>query len=280
MNDIRQTSGYCRYMVSIGWLVEKVGTTYIYIKRLPIVGSVIKVQRPKSVDQNLVTTCLQLMKKYRTFKTTIEPLTDRHARLLIDNGYKLSRAPSLPSKTIHINLAGPEVQLLANMHPKTRYNIKVAQRSSVVVTPGTDIYEFARFWQHYSPAGGLLFNQQNNIVKLYEAFESKATLLLAHQSTNLLGGILMLKSTDCAYYMYAASSGLGKSLHAPTLLVWEAIINAKQSGLKLFDFEGIYDKRFPLSNWLGFTKFKKSFGGNDVVYPGCFTKTTPLFRLR
>ena len=33
-------------------------------------------------------------------------------------------------------------------------------------------------------------------------------------------------------------------------------------GLKIFDFEGIYDQRFPKLNkgWIGFSNFKKGFG--------------------
>lgn len=48
---------------------------------------------------------------------------------------------------------------------------------------------------------------------------------------------------------------------------------AKKRGCKIFDFEGIYDERFPNKSWLGFTHFKKSFGGYEVSYPGTYTKT-------
>ena len=42
----------------------------------------------------------------------------------------------------------------------------------------------------------------------------------------------------------------------------------KKEGKKVFDFEGIYDERFPLISWKGFTRFKKGFGGIEVEYPG------------
>jgi len=47
---------------------------------------------------------------------------------------------------------------------------------------------------------------------------------------------------------------------------------AKKMGCKIFDFEGIYDDRFPLKSWLGFSRFKKSFGGLEVEYPGAYSK--------
>jgi lipid II:glycine glycyltransferase (peptidoglycan interpeptide bridge formation enzyme) len=59
----------------------------------------------------------------------------------------------------------------------------------------------------------------------------------------------------------------------PTLLTWEAIKLAKKLGDRRFDFEGIADERFPVTNkWLGFSRFKKSFGGNKIEYIGSFSK--------
>ena len=72
--------------------------------------------------------------------------------------------------------------------------------------------------------------------------------------------------------MYAAASDAGKKLFAPTLCAWEAIKLSKKHGSKIFDFEGIYDERFPLKSWHGFTRFKKSFGGREIEYPGAFVK--------
>ena len=65
---------------------------------------------------------------------------------------------------------------------------------------------------------------------------------------------------------------IGKEYHAPYLAVWTAIKEARTSGCDVWDFEGIYDPRYPSTNsWLGFTHFKKSFGGEEFVYPGTFT---------
>jgi lipid II:glycine glycyltransferase (peptidoglycan interpeptide bridge formation enzyme) len=36
--------------------------------------------------------------------------------------------------------------------------------------------------------------------------------------------------------------------------------------------EGIFDERFPIPAWRGFTKFKKGFGGKITKYPGAYQK--------
>jgi lipid II:glycine glycyltransferase (peptidoglycan interpeptide bridge formation enzyme) len=64
----------------------------------------------------------------------------------------------------------------------------------------------------------------------------------------------------------------GRSTLSQYTLLWNGILWAKKNGYKIFDFEGIFDPRFPDKNWKGFTHFKRSFGGEEVIYPGCYTK--------
>jgi lipid II:glycine glycyltransferase (peptidoglycan interpeptide bridge formation enzyme) len=47
---------------------------------------------------------------------------------------------------------------------------------------------------------------------------------------------------------------------------------AKKRGSLVWDFEGIFDQRFPNKDILGYTHFKKSFGGKEIEFPGAFTK--------
>ena len=52
---------------------------------------------------------------------------------------------------------------------------------------------------------------------------------------------------------------------APYLLHWEALKEAKKRGCQFYDFWGIDHKRWP-----GLTRFKNSFGGEIISYPGSF----------
>jgi len=85
------------------------------------------------------------------------------------------------------------------------------------------------------------------------------------------------KADKTAYYYYAFTSKKGRKLLAQYELVWEAIKLAKKRGCKTFDLEGIYDPRFPVKSWCGFSHFKKSFGGKEINYPGCFRKPGVVF---
>ena len=51
-------------------------------------------------------------------------------------------------------------------------------------------------------------------------------------------------------------------------MVTNFILDAKRKGLKYVDLFGIAPEDQPDHEWAGFTKFKKSFGGESVEYPG------------
>lgn len=262
MVDLRQTNKYVKFMENIGWVVERVNNVNYFVRPFPIYGSFMKVQRPKEIDVDQIR---DIQKKYKVLHTIIEPLTMNHKSLLISHGFKQS-TPYLPSKTLHIDLAKTEDALLKEMHQKTRYNIKLAQKKDIKIIESKDIDLFVKFWKDQK------FNRRffgtKDITELYKVFGKDSHLLLAYKDNELVSGVFSVHAHKQAYYMYAASSQKGKELYGPTLLVWEQIRLAKKKGCKIFDFEGIYDERFPLKDWKGFSRFKKGFGGKEVEYPG------------
>ena len=92
------------------------------------------------------------------------------------------------------------------------------------------------------------------------------------RSKEYIAGILLLWYGKTAYYWMAAASREGKKSFAPTLLVWKALKFAKKQGCTIFDFEGVFDERYPKqsSDWKGFSIFKSGFGGKPIFYPQPF----------
>lgn len=270
MIDLRQTSKYAKFMESIGWRGERKNGVNYFINKFPLVGSFIKIQRPEKINFKHIN---RLAKKYRAFQVVIEPKNTSHRSLVISHRFHQSKIPFIPAKTIYIDLTKSEQQLLKEMHHKTRYNIKLSKRLKLKVKNSKDINQFAEFWQECAKKQrGMFLSQKKEIIQLYKTFNKNADIITVIHSSKLVAGILLLHTDKKSYYMYAASNTEGKKLFAPTLAVWEAIKTSKKRGSEIFDFEGIYDERFPLKSWQGFTRFKKSFGGQEVIYPGAFTK--------
>lgn len=271
MTDLRQSKDYAQYLKLSGWKVEKVNTTYIFLRKFPIIGWFVKIQRPEVLSGATINL---IENKYKPFQFSIEPLSIKQTKQLTDHNFKLSNSPSLPTKTLVMDITKSEKELLKNMSSKARYNItRASSLKRVVIEKCTNISEFANL-------KGNFLSQKKNIIKLHRAFGKKAHLFCAYENNKqslplrgkLLAGILLLTTKDTAYYMHAASTKEGNKLFAPTLLTWHTIQFAKKKGFKTYDFDGIYDDRFPIKSWQGFTKFKKSFGGKEIEYPGNFVK--------
>ena len=75
-------------------------------------------------------------------------------------------------------------------------------------------------------------------------------------------------SDDTRTYAHAAASFEHRNLSAGVVVVTNFILDAKRKGLKYVDLFGIAPEDQPDHEWAGFTKFKKSFGGESVEYPG------------
>lgn len=265
MQELRQSKNYANYMEMINWDVDVVEGVYIFSKKIPIIGSVVKIQRTnKKISQEKL---LEVRKNKRAFMINIEPLNKVNSSYYISAGFNLTHVSSLPSKTIRVNLVMPEKKLLSEMHYKTRYNTKIAIKRGVKVKTSKDIKLFAELWQKCAKERGMFLPLKREINAIYKAFGDEATIFLAYKGNDLLGGILTLGAGKICYYMYAASRKTGKKLFAPTLLAWEAIRFAKKKKYKYFDFEGVFDERYPIKTWKGFTRFKRSFGGKQIEFP-------------
>lgn len=283
MLDIRQSPVYARFLEKIGWQVEKAGKIQIFIKRFPIAGSFIKIQR---VDPPIPFGEIEkLAKKYRAFQIIIEPnkqLSNLVIKKLREFKYKASKSPFSPSKTITVDLKKDEKEIYKNSSKGKRWDIKKAEKNKVKVRKSEKIEDFIKIKnQKLSFLKYLLGRfQAKQIKSLWETFSPKnATLLLALCSNELIhgnkpiAGILLLFHNKVAYYWLAGSTKKGNKLGAPSLLVWEALKLSKKKGCVVFDFEGIEDPRYKsTSSWAGFTRFKKGFGGKEVEYPGGFVK--------
>jgi len=275
MPDIRQSPKWADYLKSLGWKLQKIKSVNCFYRKLPLLGLMAKIQRPEKLPLRKIE---DFTRRNRTFLVKIEPKDQKQARILLKNGFKLSRFPLSVPKTIIINLKKSEEQLLAEMHPKTRYNIKVAQRNGIKVEISKDFEAFRKVWLESQKRKKISFATTSQMEKFWKIFKEDSFLILAKDKKDqVLTGILMPIHDKVAYYLYAGSTKEGNKLFAPTLVTWQALRLAKQKGVKVLDFEGIYDERFrsATKNWQGFSRFKKSFGGEETSCPGAFYKTHP-----
>jgi hypothetical protein len=276
MIDIRQSVQYANYLEREGWIVERIDGINYFIRKFSIFGSILKLQRPEKVNFDTID---KLCRKYRVFQIILEPNNELQTKSLASNGFKLSKSPYLPSKTLQIDLTQSEKVIFSHLKKDARGALrKGSDRVIKTYSTDTEIQKWREAWKNsvnfdrYVPS-------VNQLINLRKSFPNNKSLFLASHniSGSIIGGALFTisshgRSNYISYYWYGFTNKEGRSSLSQYSLLYQGILWAKKQGCKVFDFEGIYDPRFPNRSWLGFSHFKKSFGGREVLYPGCYTK--------
>jgi len=272
MIDIRQTAEYAKYLQKIGWIVERKDNVNYFVKKMPIIKGVLKVQRPEKIDIDLIN---KIAQKYGVFQIIIEPKSKEEVNLL-PSSFKLSKSPYLPSKTLFLDLTKSKEKLLAQMKKDARRAIKRGEGKKMKeIKTKKELQEFRNAWK--KTVGFKRFVPPfDQLLALRQAFQQDPPLFLASHNDNaeIIGGAIFTRSSEnFSYYWQAFSNKEARASLSQYVLVWKGILWAKRNRCKIFDFEGIYDSRFPNKSWAGFTHFKRSFGGYEATYPGAFVKT-------
>ena len=141
--DIRQSKFWEIYLEKLGWKIINLGETRVYVRRI-LFGSVIKI--PKANPPINFNDIEKIAKKEKSFFVKIEPnvtIEDKNlGKTLKSNNFTEDSWSLQPTKTLEINLAPTEEELLKNMEKDTRYSVRRSQREGVVVEKSQDIETF------------------------------------------------------------------------------------------------------------------------------------------
>ncbi len=170
-----------------------------------------------------------------------------------------------------LDLTVSDDQLLAQMKPKGRYNIGVAEKHGVTVSRSDDAEAFYALVRETSKRDG--FTRLS--LGRYRAFltsQPGSFLLLAFDpsghSQKAVAGLMGVIWNGTGLYYYGASSYEHRALMAPYLLQWEAMKLCKAAGCTNYDLLGIAPADAAADHpWQGITSFKEKFGGTYVEYP-------------
>ncbi len=179
-----------------------------------------------------------------------------------------------PMDTQILDIDKRDDDLLAEMKPKWRYNIKVAYRKGVQIrqsTKLTDLHKFHELSLGMKDRGYTPFDQAHYERLLYSLTHGKnVTMFVAEHKKKILSIILVTFYGEVATYLHGASSDESRELMPNHLAQWEAILEAQRRGCKLYDFWGVAPEGVENHSWAGITRFKKGFGGRTVHFVGAY----------
>lgn len=248
----------------------------ITFHKIPLVNSYVG-YLPKGPfpNQNLATALKKIAKDQNCAFIKLEPNIIDNSQLKIDNSFHSSPKPLFTKFNFLIDLTKSEEELLKAMHPKTRYNIKVAEKHGVKVEERTDdeaLDIYLKLYFETTKRQGFTGHSPSYHKKVWEVLKKDhmARLLIASYKDEPLTAWMLFNFKDTLYYPYGGSSKSHPEVMANNLIAWEAIKLGKKLGLKTFDMWGAARVRNPERSdpYFGFHNFKKGFGGELVEYIG------------
>ncbi len=247
---------------------------------------------PKGVmpDKKLLEKLRQIGEKEKCIFIQIEPnvikaingaIVDKRKIEMHNNGLRQAAHPLFTKYTFLLDLTKSEDELLQSMHPKARYNIKVAKKHNVIVKQDNSQEAFEQYWrlteettkrqQFYAHTKQYHQYQFETFAHTPQPNTLSSHLFTASYDGKILTTLLFFVYKDTLYYPYGASSNNHRNVMHSNLAMWEGIRFGKSLGLKKFDMWGAMsmtpDTKDP---WFGFHSFKEKFGPDHIEFFGSY----------
>ena len=261
------------------------------------IGAFIKGPKPTA---KMLTELKKLAKEKNLIYIKLEPnvivnsnLKSQDSKLQVKNKASiikmLKKSGAVPGRTLFtptsfwLDLTKSENELFQSFHPKTRYNIRLAQRKGVEVLEDNSQTAFERyleltketvkrqgFYAHTEKYHRLMW-ETLHLEMIKAGKEPIARLLTARYKGQIITTWILFVWHDFLYYPYGASSSQYKNVMANNLVMWEAIRYGQRLKLKTFDLWG----REPGK---GFTRFKEGYRPQVVEFLGTWDLVnSPLY---
>lgn len=187
-----------------------------------------------------------------------------------------SHRPLFTKYTFSLDLSRTEEQILASMHPKTRYNIRVAQKHNVIISEDSSkeaFREYLKLSEETTDRQGFYAHNRTYHKTMWSLMQKAgiAHLFTASFDNSILAAWIVFVWKDTVYYPYGASSRAHREVMAPNLMLWEIARWAKKQGLYYFDLWGALgptpDQNDP---WYGFHRFKEGYKPDLIEFAGSY----------
>ncbi len=185
-------------------------------------------------------------------------------------GWRFSQDQIQFRNTVLIELSRGEDELLSGMKPKTRYNIRLAEKKGVAVQIGqsSDLPLLYQMYAETSLRDGFAIRDENYYRTVWETFmnsaEPSAEPLIAQVDGQAVAALFLFYFARRAYYVYGMSRESQREKMPNYLLQWEAMRRAKGHGCSVYDLWGAPEKFDDTDHLWGVFRFKDGFGGGVV----------------
>lgn len=277
--DIRQSKEWARYLERIKWITYQKNGVNIFVRRVPLIGSFIKIQHPKhTIPYQQID---QVAKKEKALAVILEPHNFGFKEKVFKiNSYQESALRLAHTLTYRIDLKPTKKTLFKSFSENARRNIRKSQNNNLVIKKiplknltktqlNQTFEEFFKLLENLSKEKRFYIEPRWQWRKKIDAFKETSTLLFAYKDNQAIAAVWLAKFKKSLFYLHTGINKEGYKNLANYLLVWEGFLLGKKLGCVVFDFEASFDPRYPKEHpsWRSFTEFKERFHGEIIEFP-------------
>lgn len=228
-----------------------------------------------AVTDQVLSGLVDVAKRQRAIFIKIDPDLDAADRsLLLDRGWRPSTEQIQFRNTMLIDLTRSDDDLLAAMKPKTRYNVRLAQKKGVAIRSG-DLRDLDLLYAMYAETA----QRDSFIIRPLDYYRDAwgsfiqsglAQPLIADVDGEAVAGLILFRFADRAWYMYGMSRNAHREKMPNYLLQWEAMRWAKSQGCTIYDLWGAPDELNEADSMWGVYKFKDGLGAQFAPHVGAY----------
>ncbi len=170
-----------------------------------------------------------------------------------------------------LDLEKSEDEILKGMRQRLRRALRKAEKNQITVETSTDPADIHTFYEiQMQTAGrhGFVAFSEDFLTKQFAAFapHGEAVLYTAKYEGEILAQNFMIFYGNEASYHYGVSSELGTKLSGAPLLHLQAMRDARERGIKRYNFWGIVGEDETWHRFYGVSQFKRGFGVEELKY--------------
>lgn len=178
-----------------------------------------------------------------------------------------------PAHTLRIDLTRAEEDILMDITSGNRRAYTGAAKRGMTFRKSRSLEDLGIFLNaihEVAAATGMhphtdsYFKKQMGVLLPLEA----ASILIAEVGSKPAASMIVYDDGKVRYYAHAAAHYEFHKLQPAAALLVYAMLDAKTMGLQAFDMYGVSPPDEPNHPWAGFSRFKRSFGGEEVAFSG------------
>lgn len=270
------------------------GAMSVLIRRLPLGCCLFYAPRGPVCDRNdesILSLLLQGAKELARQEKAVllfadpdEPDTNGEFRSIMEHlGFRERQSDDFGNiqaqHVMRLSLSGrTEAEIFENFCPKTRYNIRLAQRKGVQIrkfsggaVPEEALDSFTVLMEATGKRDHFCIRNRDYFSRVFTAFGTDAVLFMAYLEGKPIAGTIGIFSGGKGWYLYGASANEHRNAMPNYLLQWEMLRHSLALRCRFYDFRGVPGNPSQSDPLYGLYRFKKGFSGDYLKLTGLFT---------